>query len=846
MPFDYLSRMSKSKKSVQFFQKLKDITVDNRFRILAGLFFVLVPAIYIGLSIISFIIYGGCDYSLLDKSLADSSVEAYKNWGGSVGGQIANGLVNSWMGVSAILVPWFLSLVARKIINPSNSIRLIKEFFSNAFLMIWFSVCLGFVFPVNEFLPYIKLGGDHGNAIAAYLSKMIGVPGLILLLVATMLVYLALVFYSSLPALKAWTVKQSERFSAWTERLKNKKTKQDDSQFESTADENEPSIFEEDDKEVEKETAETASEINNNEEEEDDDFELLDINNEVQGTSEEHKYSAAMDYGNHIPKPISTTTNADGIEIVVNDTSSGDITMSTSEQLVDKFGEYDPTLELSHYKLPSIDLLDDKYDTTTKIDPEECAANEKRITDTLDNFGIAIKQISVSPGPTVTLYEIVPADGVRISRIRSLSDDLALSLSASGIRIIAPIPGKGTVGIEVPNAKPQIVPIRSVIASKKFQDCNYDLPVALGKTITNDVFVADLCKMPHLLVAGATGKGKSVGLNTMLMSLLYRKHPSQLKFVLIDPKKVEFSIYSTIENHFLAKLPDNEEAIITDVTKVVQTLRSLCKEMDTRYDLLKAAHVRNIKEYNSLFIKRKLNPGHGHHYMPYIVLLIDEFGDLIMTAGKDVELPLARIAQLARAVGIHTIIATQRPTTNIITGTIKANFPARMAFQTASYRDSQTILDTNGAEKLIGRGDMLYSVGSDLIRLQCAFVDTDEIKRVCEYISKQQAYPSAFELPEPDMTDEDGEHHNIGEVDLNKRDSMFDDAARLLVIHQSGSASLLQRKLGIGYPKAAKIMDQLEAAGIVGPPSNGGKQRQLLVQDDAQLQRILDSLNNKQ
>lgn len=493
-----------------------------------------------------------------------------------------------------------------------------------------------------------------------------------------------------------------------------------------------------------------------------------------------------------------------------------------------------------------MDLLDDKYDTTTKVDPEECAANKKRITETLDNFGIAIKQISVSPGPTVTLYEIVPADGVRISKIRSLSDDLALSLSATGIRIIAPIPGKGTVGIEVPNANPQIVPIRSVIASKEFQECTYDLPVALGKTITNDVFVTDLCKMPHLLVAGATGKGKSVGLNTMLVSLLYRKHPSQLKFVLIDPKKVEFSIYSTIENHFLAKLPDNEEAIITDVTKVVQTLRSLCKVMDTRYDLLKAAHVRNIKEYNSLFIKRKLNPEHGHHYMPYIVLLIDEFGDLIMTAGKDIELPLARIAQLARAVGIHTIIATQRPTTNIITGTIKANFPARMAFQTADYRNSQTILDSNGAEKLIGRGDMLYSTGSDLTRLQCAYVDTDEIKRVCEYISTQQGYPSAYELPEPDEADgEEGGTHRLGEVDLNKRDPMFDDCARLLVIHQSGSASLLQRKLGIGYPKAAKIMDQLEAAGIVGPQSNGGKQRQLLVQDEMQLQMILDSLNNK-
>lgn len=830
---------SKNKKSGNFLQKVKSLAADNRFRIFVGGLVFFVPAVYLALTIVSFIIYGGCDYSLLDKDAVSQAAGQYKNWGGTLGGIISNALVNSWMGISAILLPWFLILVAKKIVNPSSSVNLTREFFSNAFLMIWFSVCLGLAFPVNDFIPYVRLGGAHGNAVASYLSKMIGVPGLILLLVATMTVYLGIVFASSLPAIRAWFVKLSERFSAWTAMLKEKKSGKAEV----------PGIQETDSKTNPDDGLETdfpgydgASGYKTEEYPETTD----DGSNDFYESNGSSGFFPDAEENTHGDKSeAQAPANSNDVEMVVNDTNSGD-TISTSEQLVDQFGEYDPTLELSHYKLPSLDLLDDKYDTTTKVDPEECAANKKRITETLDNFGIAIKQISVSPGPTVTLYEIVPADGVRISKIRSLSDDLALSLSATGIRIIAPIPGKGTVGIEVPNANPQIVPIRSVIASKEFQECTYDLPVALGKTITNDVFVTDLCKMPHLLVAGATGKGKSVGLNTMLVSLLYRKHPSQLKFVLIDPKKVEFSIYSTIENHFLAKLPDNEEAIITDVTKVVQTLRSLCKVMDTRYDLLKAAHVRNIKEYNSLFIKRKLNPEHGHHYMPYIVLLIDEFGDLIMTAGKDIELPLARIAQLARAVGIHTIIATQRPTTNIITGTIKANFPARMAFQTADYRNSQTILDSNGAEKLIGRGDMLYSTGSDLTRLQCAYVDTDEIKRVCEYISTQQGYPSAYELPEPDEADgEEGGTHRLGEVDLNKRDPMFDDCARLLVIHQSGSASLLQRKLGIGYPKAAKIMDQLEAAGIVGPQSNGGKQRQLLVQDEMQLQMILDSLNNK-
>jgi S-DNA-T family DNA segregation ATPase FtsK/SpoIIIE len=437
----------------------------------------------------------------------------------------------------------------------------------------------------------------------------------------------------------------------------------------------------------------------------------------------------------------------------------------------------------------------------------------------------------------VTLYEITPEQGVRISKIKGLEDDIALNLSALGIRIIAPIPGKGTIGIEVPNKEPKIVSGQSIIGSKKFQESTYDLPIALGKTITNEVFMVDLCKMPHILVAGATGQGKSVGLNTIITSLLYKKHPSELKFVLIDPKKVEFSIYSVIENHFLAKLPDENEPIITDVTKVVQTLNSLCTEMDTRYDLLKAAHVRNVKEYNAKFIARKLNPEKGHRYMPYIVVIIDEFGDLIMTAGKEIELPIARIAQLARAVGIHMIIATQRPTTNIITGTIKANFPARVAFRVTAVIDSRTILDKTGANQLIGRGDMLFLQGADTSRVQCAFIDTPEIEEITSYIARQQGYPCAFSLPEPMG---EGGGNDSADVDMGNLDPLFHETARLIVIHQQGSTSLIQRKFSIGYNRAGRIMDQLEKAGIVGP-SEGSKPRQVLCVDEKDLEMRLNN-----
>ncbi|MGB0882236.1 MAG: DNA translocase FtsK, partial [Vicingaceae bacterium] len=505
---------------------------------------------------------------------------------------------------------------------------------------------------------------------------------------------------------------------------------------------------------------------------------------------------------------------------------------------VKDFGEYDPKLDLASYKLPSIDLLKDFGNTSKKVTPEELEANKNKIVETLLNYKIKIASIKATIGPTVTLYEIVPEAGIRISKIKNLEDDIALSLAALGIRIIAPIPGKGTVGIEVPNRNPEIVSMRAVVASDKFQEAKMELPVVMGKTITNETFVFDLAKMPHLLMAGATGQGKSVGLNAVLVSLLYKKHPSQLKFVLVDPKKVELTLYNKIERHYLAKLPDTEDAIITDNDKVINTLNSLCIEMDQRYELLKSAMVRNIVEYNAKFIARKLNPENGHKFLPYIVLVIDEFADLIMTAGKEVETPIARLAQLARAIGIHLIIATQRPSANIITGIIKANFPGRLAFRVTSGIDSRTILDASGADQLIGRGDMLISQGNDLVRLQCAFVDTPEVEEICDFIGEQRGYPETFTLPEYVGESATG---GTGEFDGSDRDALFDDAARMLVQHQQGSASLLQRKMKIGYNRAGRLIDQMEEAGIIGP-SEGSKARQVLIADLETLERLLESL----
>ena len=510
-----------------------------------------------------------------------------------------------------------------------------------------------------------------------------------------------------------------------------------------------------------------------------------------------------------------------------------------SSELVEQFGMYDPTLDLSNYKYPTLDLLENYGSNKIAVNSDELEANKNKIVETLNHYNIEIDKIKATIGPTVTLYEIIPAPGVRISKIKNLEDDIALSLAALGIRIIAPMPGKGTIGIEVPNQNPEMVSMRSVLATEKFQNTTMDLPIALGKTISNEVYIADLSKMPHLLVAGATGQGKSVGINAILISLLYKMHPSQLKFVLVDPKKVELTLFRKIERHFLAKLPGEADAIITDTKKVITTLNSLCIEMDNRYDLLKNGHVRNLKEYNQKFVSRKLNPNEGHRFLPFIVLIIDEFADLMMTAGKEVETPIARIAQLARAVGIHLVIATQRPSVNIITGTIKANFPARLAFRVLSKIDSRTILDSGGADQLIGRGDMLLSTGSDLIRIQCAFVDTPEVERVSEFIGSQRGYPSAWMLPE--YIDENSDS-STKEFDASDRDPMFEEAARMIVLHQQGSTSLIQRKLKLGYNRAGRIIDQLEAAHIVGP-FEGSKAREVLIPDEYSLEQFLNTLD---
>ncbi|WP_433895447.1 DNA translocase FtsK 4TM domain-containing protein [Sphingobacterium mizutaii] len=511
----------------------------------------------------------------------------------------------------------------------------------------------------------------------------------------------------------------------------------------------------------------------------------------------------------------------------------------SANDLVEKFGEYDPKLDLSGYQYPGLDLLKDYGSGKITINQQELEANKNRIVETLRNYSIEIEHIKATIGPTVTLYEIIPKPGVRISKIKNLEDDIALSLAALGIRIIAPMPGKGTIGIEVPSSTPEMVSMRSILTTEKFQKSDMDLPIALGKTISNEVYIADLAKMPHLLVAGATGQGKSVGINAILTSLLYKKHPAELKFVLVDPKKVELSLFKKIERHFLAKLPNEDEPIITDTKKVINTLNSLCIEMDQRYDLLKNAQVRNLKEYNAKFINRRLNPEEGHRFLPFIVLIIDEFADLIMTAGKEVETPIARLAQLARAVGIHLVIATQRPSVNIITGTIKANFPARLAFRVLSKTDSRTILDSGGADQLIGRGDMLLATGSDLIRIQCAFVDTPEVDQISDFIGSQRGYPSAHLLPE--YIDENGEGSGLSDFDLSDRDQLFEEAARLIVMHQQGSTSLIQRKLKLGYNRAGRIIDQLEAAGIVGP-FEGSKAREVLYPDEYSLEQYLETL----
>jgi S-DNA-T family DNA segregation ATPase FtsK/SpoIIIE len=798
-----------------FFTSLKYFFTNERTRFISGLVISFVT-VYVGLSLISFFFTGGIDQSKIDNvPLGDLVINkgSVANWTGVRGAYLADLLMNRWFGISSFVILFFLGSLGAKLMNLNN-VSLLRRFIFSSTLLIWGSLFFAFVFIKGYEDTFIYLGGQHGYYLSEKMTNNIGLPGTFLFILGTFIIIAVFSSKRTIPFLQNLL-----SFSWLRKRFANK-----EKAFDESVEEESGELIAEFD--TEKELAEAAV---------------------VKEKPVRKTYADAIEEDSfEINIPQEEEPYEDFPEIASAADVAGDVIFTVDVPVGDdevydgsSMGEYDPKLDLSQFRYPTTDLLK-KYDVGDhQVDMEEQKANQTRIKQTLENFGINIASIKATVGPTLTLYEVIPEAGVRISKIRNLEDDIALSLSALGIRIIAPMPGKGTIGIEVPNKDPQIVSMQSIIASRKFQECKYDLPVALGKTITNEIYMFDLCKMPHLLVAGATGQGKSVGLNAIITSMLYKKHPSELKFVLVDPKMVEFSIYSEIEKHYLAKLPDAEKAIITDFTKVIQTLNSLCKEMDDRYDLLMKAHTRNIKEYNDKFVKRRLNPEKGHKFMPYIVVIIDEFGDLIMTAGKEIELPIARIAQKARAVGIHMVIATQRPSTNIITGTIKANFPARMAFRVSSMIDSRTILDSPGANQLIGRGDLLFSQGNDMIRVQCAFVDTPEVEQVASFIGTQQGYPTAFLLPE--YVGENDADKMPGAVDLSDRDALFDEAARLLVIQQQGSTSLIQRKFAIGYNRAGRLMDQLEAAGIVGP-FEGSKARQVLIQDEYNLERLLNSL----
>lgn len=773
-------------------------------------------SIFVALAFVSFLTTAGSvDQSIIDHSRAGdmaNTTHELTNICGSLGSHVADFLIRQCFGLAAFVIPAFLIASAISLMRI-YTISLLKWFLVMAVAMEWLSVLLAQTLAPLFGSMFYNPGGEHGAYVCQVAENVIGTPGLFVALAVVAVGFLTYVsmetVYLIRKALNPRLVFDRVKFTV-SSHSESAENAEGPAVVESPEASESPENFAVEDSSENTEKSETAP---------------------SQPSAEESDLSAP-------PAPSDLELAID--ETPAEDKADSD-TMVAAEEL-DEMAPYDPKRDLENYHYPTLDLLK-KYDTDDKpyIDMAEQNRNKDRIVEVLRNFGVEISSIKATVGPTITLYEITPAQGVRISKIRNLEDDIALSLSALGIRIIAPIPGKGTIGIEVPNAKPNIVSMESILNSRKFQESTMELPCAMGKTITNEVFMFDLAKIPHLLVAGATGQGKSVGLNAIITSLLYKKHPAELKIVLIDPKKVEFSVYDSIANHFLAKVPDEDaEPIITDVTKVVRTLNSLCKEMDTRYDLLKQAGTRNIKEYNKKFIARKLNPLGGHRYMPYIVVVIDEFGDLIMTAGKEIELPIARIAQLARAVGIHMVIATQRPTTTIITGNIKANFPGRIAFKVSAMIDSKTILDRPGANQLIGRGDMLFLGGGDPVRVQCAFVDTPEVERINEYIAGQQGYLTPFELPEPDM---DGDGDGPLDVDMNSLDPLFEDAARITVLGQSGSTSMIQRKFSIGYNRAGRLMDQLEKAGVVGPAS-GGKPREVLIQDEMSLNNLLQNMRN--
>ncbi len=790
-----MAKKKRNRKRKKYFSFLS----DERFKLTLGIFLVLF-SLYLYLAFTSYFFTWKTDQSFEWSRVFSGPEVMVDNWAGKFGAFLANKFINHWFGIASAVLPFILLIAGLRLIN----IRTMPLGKTTRILLvgtILLSIILSFMFGDAGGFLGSGPGGGHGYFLSEWFSSILGKVGTIFLLSILILAFALFSFDSTLEKILS-LIKKAETSAGEETRI----TDQD----EITPNEGEDEGEMDDEADVGK-TDESLQ------------FKTRDTEFGDSGNGE---YETGTDETGKIQ-------DDNGIEMTVEKKQNGEMVDSnTALELKD----YDPTLDLSNYRLPSIELLEEYKSEDTTVSEEELISNKNRIVETLGNYKIQIDKIKATIGPTVTLYEIVPAPGVRISKIKNLEDDIALSLSALGIRIIAPIPGRGTIGIEVPNRRPEIVSMRSIIASKKFQESKFELAIGLGKTISNETYVVELTKMPHLLIAGATGQGKSVGLNAIIASLLYKKHPAQLKFVMIDPKKVELTLYNHIEKHYLAKLPDSEEPIINDTQEVIRTLNSLTIEMDNRYNLLKSAKVRIIKEYNEKFIARKLNPREGHRYLPYIVVIVDEFADLIMTAGREIEMPLARLAQLARAVGLHLIIATQRPSTNIITGSIKANFPVRLAFKVTSMMDSRTILDSPGANQLVGRGDMLITVGSDMVRLQCAFIDTPEIERITKHISAQQSYPEAHLLPE---------YIDESKTDLNgfnpdDKDDLFEKAARLVVEYQQGSTSLIQRKFSIGYNRAGRIIDQLESVGIVGP-YEGSKARQVLIKDLLSLERFLDN-----
>lgn len=787
---------------------------DPRLKLALGLFLIF-AGIYMFFALFSYMFTGQADFSEVGnhqsmKSIFESLREKeISNWLGLYGAIISHFFIFRWFGISSFLIPPLLFLLGFKMVFKKEIIRISSYTIFAFFSIVWLCLMLGYMVEINQGgHAWQILGGGFGLLLAEMSYGMFG-WGTFLILILTLFIFI--IFYFNVTAIPAFQTKDPKPMGTDAivddEPLFSRYTDDEDKWVEPAKAETETGSQEEEAALLEPELPLAAAPITS-------------VSLDLQPATMPAKESAKSEPEFTIEERLETDAIA--------------------ESLVEEHGEYDPTLELSSFKFPTLDLLSEYDSGKAGVTQEELNQNKDKIVATLVNFKIGIQSIKATIGPTVTLYEIVPDAGIKISRIKNLEDDIALSLSALGIRIIAPIPGKGTIGIEVPNKNREMVSIRSMLSTPAFAKTDKELPIALGKTISNEALVIDLAKMPHLLVAGATGQGKSVGLNVILTSLIYKRHPSQLKFVLVDPKKVEMSLYSKLERHYLAKLPNSEEAIITDTRKVVHTLNSLCIEMENRYEILKDAGARNLKEYNTKFVARKLNPKEGHRFLPYIVLVIDELADLMMTAGKEVETPIARLAQLARAIGIHLVVATQRPSVNVITGVIKANFPARLSFRVTSKVDSRTILDTGGADQLVGQGDMLLSSGSDIIRLQCPFVDTPEIDKVCDFIGSQRGYDSAYLLPEYEGDDETGANN----VDLSDRDALFEDAAKVIVMHQQGSTSLIQRKLKLGYNRAGRLIDQLEAAGVVGP-FEGSKAREVLIKDELSLEQLLNNLREK-